>query len=100
MLADVEKRSIFAIPKHTDMTNYTTYQQVIKGNLFQIMVVTGKYNYISVTKKTNNPFGGKIGKDFKSFDEAVASYKSGEMKAFLLQVEMNLLEPVRTTEVA
>jgi len=82
------------------MTNYTTYQQVIKGNLFQIMVVTGKYNYISVTKKTNNPFGGKIGKDFKSFDEAVASYKSGEMIAFLLQVEMNLLEPVRTTEVA
>ena len=74
------------------MTTYTTYKNQIKGNTFSITVATGKHNYVNVTKITNNPFGTG-GKDFSNFDKATKSYKSPEMKSFILQVELGLLQP-------
>lgn len=66
-------------------TNYKTEEIKVKGNVYQVMRVTGKYNYINILKATNNPFGS-IGKDFKSEDEAIANYKSPAMKAALIQI--------------
>lgn len=74
-------------------TTYKSYEQNIKGNNFSITVASGRSNYVMVTKKTNNPFGGVFGKTFSSFDKAASHYKSPEMKTFILQVEMNLLQP-------
>jgi len=41
--------------------------------------------FVEVTKVTNNPFGGRLGKDFDTLDKAIAHYKSPEMKVLLLQ---------------
>lgn len=71
-------------------TTYKTYKVSVKGNIFSISVVTGKFNYINVAKLTNNPFK-TLGKDFKDFDEAVKHYKSGDMKVLLLQIETGLI---------
>jgi hypothetical protein len=70
-------------------TTYTTTEILVKGNIFAITVVIGKYNYVNVRKVTNNPFGS-IGKDFANFDEAARNYKSAEMKTALLKVELGL----------
>ncbi len=73
-------------------STYTLYSGiVVKGNHYTVLVVTGRHNYVSVTKKTNNPFGGKIGKDFKTFNDAAKHYKSPEMKTELLKIELGLL---------
>lgn len=69
---------------------YTSYQKEIKGNTWSILVTTGRNFEIMVTKKTNNPFGGRMGKIYRSFDEATQAYKSGDMKLFILEVETGL----------
>ena len=69
---------------------YTTTNVEVKGNTFAITVVTGKFNYINITKVTNNPFR-TIGKDFANFTEAAKNYKSPEMKTALLKVELGIL---------
>lgn len=69
---------------------YTTTNAEVKGNTFAICVVTGRYNYVSVRKVTNNPFG-TLGKEFANFDEAAKNYKSPEMKTALLKVELGLI---------
>jgi hypothetical protein len=70
-------------------TTYTTTKIEIKGNIYSVMVVKGKFNYINVSKLTNNPFR-TIGKNFNNFDEAVLNYKSAEMKIELLKIECNI----------
>ena len=44
-------------------------------------------SYVSVLKKTNNPFGGKLGKDFPTVDKALEHYSSATMKANIIQAE-------------
>ena len=68
---------------------YTTREISVRGNIFAVTVVTGKYNYVSIRKVTNNPFG-TIGKDFANFTEAAKNYKSAEMKTELLKLELGL----------
>ena len=70
-------------------TIYTSTEVTVKGNIFSITVAVGKYNYVSVLKKTNNPYGG-LGKQFANFDEATRAYKSPEMKTALLKVELGI----------
>lgn len=72
-------------------STYTSTNIKVKGNIYSVMVVKGQSNYISVSKLTNNPFGGP-GKEFKNFDEAVKNYKSAEMKVELLKVELGLIQ--------
>ena len=81
------------------MTTYIPFRKEIKGNIFEILVVSGKYNYISISKITNNPFR-TVGKEFNSYDSAVKGYKSAEMKTFILEVEMNLIMPCREALIA
>lgn len=68
---------------------YTTKEILVKGNIFAVTIVTGRYNYVSIRKVTNNPFG-TIGKEFANFDEAARNYKSSEMKTELLKIELGL----------
>jgi hypothetical protein len=68
---------------------YTTREILVRGNVFAVTIVTGRFNYVSIRKVTNNPFG-TIGKDFANFDEAVKNYKSPEMKTELLKIELGL----------
>lgn len=58
-----------------------------KGNTWNILFVWGRFNYVSVSKKTNNPFGSGIGKEFKNVDEAIAYYKNPDMKVQLIFAE-------------
>ena len=66
-------------------TTYTTTEILIKGKVFAVTVVIGKFNYVNVIKVSNNPFAS-TGKDFANFDEAARSYKSLEMKTALLKL--------------
>ncbi len=68
---------------------YTTREIIVKGNTYAVTVVTGKYNYVSILKLTNNPFR-TIGKEFANFTEAAKNYKSAEMKTELLKIELGL----------
>ena len=68
---------------------YTTREIIVKGNTYAVTVVTGKYNYVSILKLTNNPFR-TIGKEFANFTEAAKNYKSPEMKTELLKIELGL----------
>lgn len=58
-----------------------------KGNTWNILFVWGKFNYVSVSKKTNNPFRSGVGKEFKNVDEAISYYKNPDMKVQLIFAE-------------
>lgn len=81
--------------KQKDMkTTYTVYRTEMKGSQYDVMVVSGKYNYISISKVMPNFSRGSLGREFKTFDEATKAYKSPEMKSFILQVELGLVNPI------
>ena len=71
-------------------TKYTTTEFKVKNTKYSVTVATGKINYVSVCKKTANPYGGVIGKDFPNFDAAVAHYKNASIKVELLKIELGL----------
>jgi len=64
-------------------TTYTNFQVNVKGYTYSVLKAEGKHNYYSV-KQINHVRGP--GKDFKTFDEMLANYKSIEMKAALMQI--------------
>lgn len=66
---------------NSDGTDYKAVVVKIKGNMWVIMEVSGKFNYVNVRKATNNPFGG-LGKEFPSWEDAIANYKT-EMQGAL-----------------
>ncbi len=81
---------IFVVSKSVDMeTTYTEKQFTIGKTKWGILIVEGKRNYISVTKLSNNPFR-TLGKEFKSFDEAVSHYKNPTMKLELTKIELGI----------
>lgn len=59
------------------------------GNTWFAAQVTGKRNYVSIHKITNNPFG-LMGKEFANWDNVQEKYKQPEMKAALLIAETKL----------
>lgn len=66
----------------TSIANGSTYKTTTAsagGNTWSFLQVTGKINYISVLKTTNNPFRG-AGKEFKTWGEVEAAYKSADMQ--------------------
>jgi hypothetical protein len=73
------------------MTTYTTFQTEIKGYKYNVLVVKGKHNYVNVKKLY---YSRTMGRDFANFDEATKSYKTPEFKAFLLQIELGLVNPI------
>ena len=75
------------------MTTYTTFAKKVKGNIWHVTRAIGQFNYVSVTKKTNNPFG-TFGKEFSSIDKAQEAYKCADLKLFLLEIEMGLIDSI------
>jgi hypothetical protein len=69
-------------------TTYTTHQVIIKNTKWNIMVVKGEFNYISVQKLITGM--RTMPKDFKTFDEATKNYKNAELKLALLKIELNI----------
>lgn len=65
-------------------TKYFSYDFTNKGIHWNIVVVWGNHNYIGVLKKSNNPYGGRIGKDFKNLDEALSAYRDMNIKAQII----------------
>jgi DNA repair protein RadC len=65
-------------------TQYLSWDFDNKGNKWNVLVAWGRNNYLSVLKKTNNPFGGRIGTEYKSVDEALAKYKDPTIQANIL----------------
>ena len=79
--------------KTPNTVNGYTYQAhivVIKNTTWEVLVVNGPRSYVSVCKKTANPFGGRMGTDFASFDAATQHYKSAELKLALLRIELGI----------
>lgn len=70
---------------------YTTKKIGVKGKVYSVLVVSGKFNYILVSQDMHYSRRGTLGREFKNFDEAVRFYKSPEMKTELLKVEMGLI---------
>jgi hypothetical protein len=69
--------------------NGSTYKSVeikVKGNIFCFMAVTGKFNYINVSKVTNNPFR-TAGKVFENWEFAEANYGSPEMQMAIFSAQ-------------
>lgn len=75
-----------------EIANGATYKVVEitgKKNTWAFMMVSGKYNYVTVRKVSNNPFG-MLGKQFDSFDQAQENYKMPELKTMILLAETML----------
>ena len=64
--------------------DYRYVRVQVKGNTWSVMFVTGRTEYMSVRKVTNNPFG-TCGKQFKDLDHALANYKDPQMHVALIQ---------------
>lgn len=71
-------------------STYITHKITVLGNVYTVMIVSGKYNYIMVRKDTNNPFRNIMGREFKTWDDVQAAYKSKEMKLELLKIELGI----------
>jgi len=69
---------------------YLTHQFKIGKTVWEVMIVTGRYNYVTVRKVTANPFG-LLGTQFKNFDEAARHYKNPTMKLELLKIETGMV---------
>jgi hypothetical protein len=67
-------------------TTYTAVQIKVSGNVFSFMQVSGRFNYVNITKVTNNPFRTS-GKQFDSWADAEAAYKSPEMQIAILSAQ-------------
>lgn len=77
-------------PVLTINENGSIYQSLeIRGNksVYGFMKVSGRFNYVAITKVHANPFGGRIGKQFESFDQAQGNYKQTELKTMILLAE-------------
>ena len=68
-------------------STYTTSEFKIGKTTYTVLVVTGKFNYISVKKPS--PWK-TLGKQFKNFDEAVSHYKNRQIKLELTKIELGI----------
>ena len=76
----------------TTVANNTEYKSTTanaNGNTFSFLQATGTFNYISVRKETNNPFKS-AGKEFKTWEEVEAHYKSADMQIAILCAKSTL----------
>ncbi len=67
---------------------------LMRGNIYRITQHAYKYKdarIVEICKETNNPYGGRIGKSYASWNLAVKAYKSPEMQAALMLAESDFL---------
>jgi len=77
---------------NTTTANNSTYKSVeikANGSKWSFMQVSGKINYISVCKVTNNHFA-TLGKEFKSWEEVENHYNSREMQMAIFSAQTAL----------
>ena len=70
-------------------TTYKTTKFFIGKTEWFVTQAKGKSNYVAVMKNTSNPFK-TLGKQFESFDAAVANYANPTMKLNLRLAEMGV----------
>ena len=68
-------------------TTYSTSKFTIGKTEYTVLVVKGKYNYITVKKPS--PWK-TLGKQFENFDQAISHYKNAQIKVELLKIELGL----------
>jgi len=68
-------------------TSYTSKEVKIVNTTYILMQVKGKFNYINVQKVSVNSL---LGKDFESFEAAIANYKNPKLKAALIEFQEEL----------
>ena len=66
---------------------YKVYHFMIGKTKWMVLVVTGYFNYVNVTKKTHLR---SMGIAFKNFDKAVSHYKNPSIKLELTKIELNI----------
>lgn len=67
---------------------------MVRGNVYRISqhsYSTKSERIVEICKLTNNPFGGHIGKSYKSWDAAIAAYKLPEMKTGLVLAQSSFM---------
>lgn len=72
-----------------NIANDSTYKSTdikANGQVFGFMQVSGKFNYINVVKLSSNPFK-TVGKDFNTWEEVEAAYKSADMQIAILSAK-------------
>ena len=69
-------------------STFTGYTFQHGKSLWNVVVVHGKINHITVRKPS--PWK-TLGKDFEDFNEAVKHYKNPTIKLYLRLIEMNLI---------
>ena len=70
-------------------TNYKTIELKISNTIYNVLIVSGKSNYITVYKVTSNPFL-TLGKQFNNFNEAIKNYKNENLKIGLLKIQSGI----------
>jgi len=71
------------------MTTYKSYATSFGKSEWKVIVATGKFNYISIAKKTHLrvPFY----KDFASFEKAIENYKDKNLKLYLELISLGFI---------
>jgi hypothetical protein len=71
------------------MTTYKTYKTTFGKSEWTVIVAAGKFNYVSVGKKTyvRVPYG----KQFSSIEKAIENYKDVNLKLYLELIGMGLI---------
>jgi|688.fasta_scaffold705818_2 hypothetical protein len=71
------------------MTTYKTYKTTFGKSEWTVIVAAGKFNYVSVGKKTHVrvPYG----KEFSSIEKAIENYKDVNLKLYLELIGMGLI---------
>lgn len=63
---------------------YKSMEMTCENKSVLVLVVSGKFNYVNVTVNNamHRAFRG-IGKDFETFEQALANYKDAKIKAMI-----------------
>ena len=64
-------------------TTYKSTKFKVTNTLWTLLIVSGKINYISIRKESNNPFK-TAGREFVNIDSALKYYKNPVMRAALI----------------
>ena len=70
----------------SDGTTYIGFNFNIGKTIWSAVKAYGKYNYVTIKKVSNNPFG-VAGTEFSTFAEAISHYKNEKMKSVLKCIE-------------
>jgi hypothetical protein len=71
-------------------TTYATYKFTVKTQSYTVIHAFGAHNYVTIVKDYSAKVFGTPGKQFKSFDHAIESYKNATIKIELLKIQAGI----------